>query len=220
MPAARLAPALLLAACCVLAAATGKPTFIGRLLGKAPVEAGDPIPLAALNAALFWDRDGHRSLEPLKNAIRAGADVNALLPKGETPLEYVCFKDQEMHMHAPPILELLFDAHANPNTPNRQGRTPLMVAAATIDRYYQDYFDTLQSHGGDMNKADPNGWTPLHFAVYNAHYSVVPKLLALGADVNARTKSGKTALDFARENGFGYGDPRLESLLIERGATY
>ena len=46
----------------------------------------------------------------------------------------------------------------------------------------------------------PEGATPLHLAAQRGRISVVADLLANGADPQVKTKFGKTALDFAREN--------------------
>ena len=44
-------------------------------------------------------------------------------------------------------------------------------------------------------------WTPLHLASYNGHEDVVEVLLEGGADVEARTEEGVTAMTLARSGG-------------------
>jgi ankyrin repeat protein len=46
-----------------------------------------------------------------------------------------------------------------------------------------------------------NGWTALHYAVHFGDEQIVASLLAAGASVHTRTKSGHTALQVARKNG-------------------
>ena len=59
------------------------------------------------------------------------------------------------------------------------------------------------SAGGDVNSRDRYGWTPLMEASYNAayrdHTSLVQLLLTEGADIDAISKDGSTALMLAAE---------------------
>jgi ankyrin repeat protein len=54
-----------------------------------------------------------------------------------------------------------------------------------------------------------NGYTPLMDAVWHGHFDAARVLVETGADLSLRGHDGRTALDLARE--FGYG--RLEELL-------
>lgn len=45
-----------------------------------------------------------------------------------------------------------------------------------------------------MDLKDENGWTALMYASKKGHTVVVKELLENGADVNAKNKTGKTAL--------------------------
>lgn len=49
-----------------------------------------------------------------------------------------------------------------------------------------------------VTDADEQGYTWLHSEALAGNLNIVELLLSNGADKNARTKSGKTALDFAR----------------------
>jgi len=49
--------------------------------------------------------------------------------------------------------------------------------------------------------ADPDGTTPLHWAVYNSNGDEVRRLIRSGADVNARNDYGATPLTEAAEAG-------------------
>ncbi|MHB1910279.1 MAG: ankyrin repeat domain-containing protein [Nitrososphaerales archaeon] len=54
----------------------------------------------------------------------------------------------------------------------------------------------------DVNNTLPDGWTPLIVAARYGNLQAVQMLLLDGrADLKAKTVSGKTALDFAHENG-------------------
>ena len=45
------------------------------------------------------------------------------------------------------------------------------------------------------------GWAPLAYAAYNGHLEIVDYLLKRGAEINAKTQNGSTALFFAARFG-------------------
>lgn len=59
-------------------------------------------------------------------------------------------------------------------------------------------FDFLLDHGMDVNVADDEGNTPLHYAIQNGRVEAVKELLARRASVNATNHAGETPLFFAR----------------------
>ena len=59
-----------------------------------------------------------------------------------------------------------------------------------------------------------NGWTPLMHAIHKNQAGTARALLAGGADVNARGRSGETALMMAA----GYGYTPIVELLLDHGA--
>ncbi|MBQ8480609.1 MAG: ankyrin repeat domain-containing protein [Akkermansia sp.] len=60
----------------------------------------------------------------------------------------------------------------------------------------------LITAGADVNKADKDGWTPLHWAAWNGNSECVKRLLATpGIDVNMANEYGWTPLDRAASNG-------------------
>ncbi len=65
------------------------------------------------------------------------------------------------------------------------------------------------------NAKDPQGKTPLMWAVDKGHTETVQLLLARGAVVNARNNKGETALMYAAWNG----DARLVQVLLDKGAA-
>ena len=72
----------------------------------------------------------------------------------------------------------------------------------------------LLDAGAQVNKADKNRRTALHYAAQKDHLDVVRLLLERGADVNAADKNHRTALHIAAGNG----DVEMVNLLLARGA--
>jgi ankyrin repeat protein len=61
---------------------------------------------------------------------------------------------------------------------------------------------TLLEHGADVNSAQPDGMTALHWAAINNDVKLANMLLIAGADANAATRlGGYTALDLAARDG-------------------
>jgi len=63
----------------------------------------------------------------------------------------------------------------------------------------------------------PTGHTPLHAALHYRRHKMLPALIAHGADVNAATKTGRSALSLSLANG-GVEDAESTLLLIANGA--
>jgi ankyrin repeat protein len=117
------------------------------------------------------------------------------------------------------LVDYLLKRRARLNTRNRNGETALSLAA------YQGklpFVKRLVEAGADVNLY---GWPPLIYAAFNGHAAVVDYLLQKGAEINATTANGSTALLFAAR--FGHlavvelllqhkADPNIAN---ERGAT-
>ncbi|MBM7805654.1 ankyrin repeat protein [Geodermatophilus bullaregiensis] len=67
---------------------------------------------------------------------------------------------------------------------------------------------------GTVEHAGESGWTPLHLAAAEGREDVVRELVAAGADLTARTESGRTPLHVAVEH-----SPALVGVLCELGAV-
>ncbi|PRY51724.1 ankyrin repeat protein [Geodermatophilus tzadiensis] len=74
--------------------------------------------------------------------------------------------------------------------------------------------DTPRLLGGTVEHGGEDGWTPLHLAVAAGREDVVRELVTAGADLSARTESGRTPLHVAIEHA-----PELVGVLCGLGAT-
>ncbi len=107
---------------------------------------------------------------------------------------------------------------------SKDGQTALMYAADFVRESDEPWpqalatFQTLLSHGSDVNAADSDGKTALMAAAENPAKDnpiVVSALLKAGANLNAVTKGGTTALMLAAQRGH----PIVVDFLISRGAN-
>ncbi len=108
--------------------------------------------------------------------------------------------------------ENLLDRGAEVDATDREGRTPLMFAAAFRS---MEVASLLLAHGADPNAGDGHGDTALHLAAAFGDVPMATLLIENGAEVAARAKDGATPLHYAAL----YGHPKMITLLIERGAA-
>jgi ankyrin repeat protein len=149
-------------------------------------------------AAAFGSADAVRVL------LASGADVKTASPAGVTALHWALTDIAKTRM--------LLDSGADVNAVTQLGRTPLIIAAAGHDS--RDVVRLLLSKGANVNAADNTGVTPLIAAAIADNLAVATMLLADGADVHARARTGQssTALMGTAVNG----NARLATALLAR----
>lgn len=158
------------------------------------------------STALLWTAHWN-DLETAGLLIRAGANVNAANDFRMTPLSLACTNGSAA------LVELLLKAGANPNTPIATGETPMMTCASSGSA---DSVRMLVARGADVNAKEPlQNQTALMWAAAEHHPSVVGMLIEVGADVQAHTKKGFTALHFAAREG----DLESTRLLLAAGVN-
>ena len=145
------------------------------------------------------------SPEALRMLIDAGADVNAKNSFDATALMWAAGD--------PVKARILIEHGANVNSVSKQGRTPLIIAAAHHGA--GETVRLLLEKGADARAKDGMGTTALLQACFAGDIEVVRMLLEKGADVNGADKGGNTALS----NAAGSDDVTLVKLLLSRGAN-
>jgi ankyrin repeat protein len=161
---------------------------------------------------LFSSYIAQDRLSQLKSLAEKGSTADWHLSFGVAPLVLA------IRWGSKTITEWLLANGAGIECRDEKGRTPLMMASMEAR---PAMVKMLLQHGADCQAKTPDGWSSLMFACrYSvlgsemASYEIVRYLVQDGADVNARGKSGDTALKLAVE----WGDQRLVRLLLLAGA--
>lgn len=158
----------------------------------------DPIRAANINlqfAAATGDN------QKVRDAIRAGADVNAPEEIAAGVKFAVKTGDYPLHMAAEAgkvdTVNLLLDA-ANPEYKNLIGSTALHRAAA---QNHPDVVKELLTLGASLHATNKIGNTALHIASYCGYLDVAKVLLDSGASsqLSVQNKVAMTPMDYARK---------------------
>jgi len=91
--------------------------------------------------------------------------------------------------------------------------SPAKLADAAEEKD-QSAITSLIEAGADVNAAQVDGMTALHWAVYHDNTETARRLLQAGADVQAKNRYGVTPLSLASTNG----NAEIVELLLENGA--
>ena len=139
----------------------------------------------------------------VRDYLRRGVDPNSVDENGDTGLIAAARAGNAA------TVDVLLAAKADPQRRNRFGDTAMMVGALN------GHFGILKALRAKGAAVDGPGWTPLIYAATGGHEEIVRWLLGEGADVNATSPNGTTALMMAvRENRYS-----TSILLIARGAN-
>jgi ankyrin repeat protein len=93
-----------------------------------------------------------------------------------------------------PVIDLLFAAGVDVNSPDQRGRSALIAAALAAD---WSTVSRLLKAGADVQHADDTGLTPLMAAAMGGNLATVQELLSRGADPTVADRGGHTALHYA-----------------------
>ncbi|MDR0389512.1 MAG: ankyrin repeat domain-containing protein [Spirochaetaceae bacterium] len=139
----------------------------------------------------------------VKNLLQAGANINAQSNTGDTALMFA------IH-YGPEGITQLIEAGADTSLQNNGGATALMIHMHGDDYWRYNEKDAAEETAvllekalaGDeqsraaLNLKDKDGWTALMYAAANTFIpaEVLELLISAGADVNAESSEGVTAL--------------------------
>ena len=146
-------------------------------------------------------------VEMVKMLLSRGADINYTNKYGWTALLKALDNRKNWITVTPVLIKSGADVNA---TLKSNGYTPLWKAIGKVRKNKDaavEIINLLLSKGADVNapsiskNASYSGETPLMSASRNGYTDVVKLLLSYGANVSAKTKAGKTALDYARQKG-------------------
>jgi len=128
---------------------------------------------------------------------------------GWTPLFHTVarMQDEPIKKH----LRLLVQLGSSVNYADKNGRTPLMVAASMGRKYA---VEVLINNYADIDRLDRYGWSALMLAVYYNHIEVTRFLCECGCDVNLTSTQGMNALRIAQK----HQRKRIVEMLQEYGA--
>lgn len=113
--------------------------------------------------------------------------INVKDKNGYDPLTLACYRGNTE------VALFLAEHVKDVNGTSRFG-TPLMAA---VFKNYNSIVKALLNNKANVNTADANGTTALHYAVINGNEIIVKYLVDAKADISLKDKRGKTALDYA-----------------------
>ncbi len=135
--------------------------------------------------------------------LNRGFDPNSRDPKGQSGLAVALRSESRQAAMA-----LVSHPSLDVNALNEAGESALMLVAIQGDL---DLARRLLERGAQVNQP---GWAPLHYAASGPEPRMIALLLDRGADIDAGSPNGSTALMMAAR----YGSEAGVDLLLQRGA--
>jgi hypothetical protein len=168
----------------------------GQVLTPAPVVLPDPITLGV--------RVEQGDTSTVAEWLAAGLDPNSEADRIGTGLMIAAWYGNIA------MMELFVKHGADVNRTNRFNEQALMQAVWKGQREAAVW---LIEHGARVNR-DGKAWSALHYAAFAGHVQIARLLMQNGADVNAKTNNGSTALMMAAHEG----SEKIAEMLLAAGA--
>ncbi len=134
-------------------------------------------------------------VEIIQYLISHGAQVNLTSLNGISPLMRACEGSKVS------IMDLLLKQGADPQMENKEGRTAMFFVSSGAEKSCEAAYDLLLQHHADINHKDKELSTPLIEACKKSNTKNIDRIIALiskGANVEFRSKEGRTALQYAK----------------------
>lgn len=129
--------------------------------------------------------------DAVKALIAKGADVDELDSNGDAPLVIAAYRGYTE------VVRLLLEAGADVAAVDPGMKATALHAAAYAGR--TEAAKLLIAHGIEIDRQGPqNGYTALHDAIWQNNVETAQALLDAGANLDVRSHSGQTPLQFAQ----------------------
>jgi ankyrin repeat protein len=163
--------------------------------------AASALMLATPGAAQNYS-DGYKLLQAVEKKERG--DFDNLVAKNHTVINARDLTSGRTALHIAVArrdivwLKYIAGEGANPNIADRQGITPLTLASQ-LD--WVEGVKALIDAGAQVDEPNATGETPLIAAVHRRDTQMMRVLLGAGADPDRTDNSGRSARDYARQDG-------------------
>jgi hypothetical protein len=190
------------------------PATVGRELLDAPKANGAFQKLTPLEVALFCGR-----CEVAVALVERGAGVDARDAVGYTPLLYFAGRKE---LEALTAIDWLLAHGADPHAVTAKG-TSVLHRTAWDSGFFPDHFvrvaRKLLAAGASHSARNQTAFTPLLHAVRSHGAELIRALVEAGADVNAQSSAGATALHLVPVNYLAWRDLDEQHTASEREAA-
>jgi hypothetical protein len=165
------------------------PRFARGWIDAASADTKEPVAKALLPEPRLVMAAYNGATARVRTLLAEGDDINAIDGNGRTALMLAASRGNTG------MVSTLLEAAADVNVQDRDGWTAIMYAARAGEiRSVRRLSDT------DANLQSRLGWTPLTLAALGGYTAVARSLVRAGADVNAHSHAGLTALVRAAQN--------------------
>jgi ankyrin repeat protein len=169
-----------------MAATSGQTFFVELLIGRgANVSMADDNGYTALHAAA---QEGHVGV--LQKLIDGGANMYARADKRQLTAAHCAAQTKKEN-----TLRALLENGLDPNIQDSKGAPPLIYA---VNKDCTACVDVLHTHKANLNFADSQGNTAIHYAAHRGNAEMVGGLLKGNITRDAKNQEGKTPYDLAK----------------------
>lgn len=154
---------------------------------KTSEEGITPLQKVAENSSYLMLCEDRDPVPIIKTLLANGADATLVDNLGRTPIHFACLN--ELHWSS---MEKLVEVALEGWERNRA--VAMMRKGTLLRKSHKAVVKLFQENGVDINAKDNTGRTALHYAAESQEAYMIQTLLNLGANVNARTLKGETAV--------------------------